>query len=83
MVVDGKRGAVLLAELKALVDSFPHQQRAGVIRMIETTFKELKADFHSRHSVDRQLEARTAPGSPSPKSSPAVMNFKTKIKNEE
>ena len=83
MVVDDKRGAVLLAELKALVDSFPHQQRAGVIRMIETTFKELKADFHSRHSVDQQ----PALGSPSPKSSvgPDSSNneLQTKIKNEE
>ena len=28
--------AVLLAELKALVDSFPHHQRTAVIKTIET-----------------------------------------------
>jgi len=65
MAIEGNRGAVLLAELKALVDSLPHHRRAGVIKMIEIAFKELNADFHSRHSVDQQ----PALGSPSPKSS--------------
>jgi hypothetical protein len=55
MAVEGNRGAVLLAKVKALVDSFPHHQRAGVIRMIEISFRELNADLHSRCSVDRQL----------------------------
>ena len=53
MSIEGNRGAVLLAELKALVDSLPHHQRAGVIKMIETAFKKMNADFYSRHSVDR------------------------------
>jgi len=64
MAIEDNRGAVLLAELKALVDSFPHHRRAGVIKMIEIAFKKLDADFHSQHSVERQ-----ALGSPSPKSS--------------
>jgi len=65
MAVEGNRGAVLLVELKALVDSFPPHRRAGVIMIIEITFKKLNADFYSRHSVDRQPVL----GSPSPKSS--------------
>ena len=65
MAVERNRGTVLLAELKALVDSFPHHRRAGVIRMIEIAFEKLNADFHSRHSVDRQ----PALGSPPPNSS--------------
>ena len=54
---ESNRGAVLLAELKALVDSFPHHQRAGVSKVIGIALKELNADFPSRHSVDRQPEA--------------------------
>ena len=76
------RGAVLLAELKALVDSFPHHQRAGVIKMLEIAFKKLNADFHSRHSVDQ----KPVLGSPSQKVQQVLnqaMNFTTKIKNEE
>jgi hypothetical protein len=65
MAVERNRGAVLLAELKALVDSLPHHRRAGVIKMTEIAFKKLNADFNSRHSVDQQ----TALGSPCPKSS--------------
>ena len=60
-----KRGAVLLAELKALVDFFPHHRRAGVIKMIEIAFNKVNAGFHSRHSVD----GHPALGSPSPESS--------------
>ena len=69
MAVERNRGAVLLAELKALVDSLPHPRRAGVIKMIEIAFKKLNAELHSRHSVDRQPEARTTGDSPSSKHS--------------
>ena len=80
MAVEGNRGAVLLAELKALVDSLPHHRRAGVIKMIEIAFKKLNADFHSRHSVYRQ----PALGSAFPEEfSSQAMNFKTKIKKNE
>jgi len=65
MLVEGNRGVVLLTELKAPVDSFPHHRRAGVIKMIEIAFNKLNADFHSRHSVDRQ----PALGTPFPESS--------------
>jgi hypothetical protein len=86
MAVEGNRGAVLLAELKALVDSFPHHERAGVIKMIEIAFKELNADLYSWHSVDRQPEARTSGESPSSKTpaSPDLSDgLQNKIKNEE
>jgi hypothetical protein len=72
MAVEGNRGAVLLAELKALVDSFPHQQRASVIKMMEIAFKGL------------QPEAGTALNSRVPKTSAAADSndkFKTKIEN--
>jgi len=65
MAVERNRGAVLLAELKALVDSLPCHRRADVIMMIEIAFKKLHADLHSYQSVDRQ----PALGSPFPKSS--------------
>ena len=65
MAIEGNRGPVLLAELKALVDSFPHHRRAGVIKMIEIAFKKLNDDFHSRYSVDQ----KPALGSPSRKCS--------------
>ena len=58
------RGAVLLAELKALVDSLPHHQRGNVIKMLEITFRELNADCQGRHSIGVQPEARTAIDSP-------------------
>jgi hypothetical protein len=32
-------GAVLLAQLKALVDSFPHQQRTDVIETLKIVFR--------------------------------------------
>ena len=38
------RGKVLLAELKALVDSVPHPHRADVIKTIELVFSGLDAD---------------------------------------
>ena len=82
MAVERNRGAVLLAELKALVDSFPHHRRAGVIRMIEIAFEKLNADFHSRHSVDQ----KSALALPSPKSSVGPDSndeLQMKIKNEE
>ena len=69
MAVEGNRGAVLLAELKALVDSFPHQQRASVIKMMEIAFKGLQPDA---------LNSRV------PKTSAAADSndkFKTKIEN--
>ena len=65
MAVERNRGAVLLAELKALVDSLPCHRRADVIMMIEIAFKKLHADLHSYQSVDRQ----PALGSPFPRSS--------------
>jgi len=78
------RGAVLLAELKALVDSLPHHQRGNVIKMLEITFRELNADCQGRHSIGVQPEARTAIDSPSRKTSAGPDSrheFKTKIEN--
>jgi len=78
------RGAVLLAELKALVDSFPDHHRGNIIKMLEITFKELNADDQRRHSVDLQPDARTASNSPSSKtlaSSGLRDGFQNKIKN--
>lgn len=57
------RGAVLLGELKALVDSFPPCQRRDVIKMLEIAFRGLNADRQGRHFVDMP------PASPSPKTS--------------
>ena len=53
------RGAVLLAELKALVESFPHQQRRHVVQTLKTVFRGLDADSKSRRSVYLQPEANT------------------------
>ena len=60
MAVEGNRGAVLLAELKALFDSLPYHRRADVIMMIEIAFKKLHADLPSCQSVDRQPAPRLA-----------------------
>jgi len=76
MAIEGNCGAVLLAELKALVDSLPHHRRAGMIKMIEIAFGKLNADFHSRHSVDQQpTVARLSPkSSVGPDSSDELQN---------
>jgi hypothetical protein len=78
------RGAVLLAELKALVDTFPHHKRADVIKILETAFSRLNADKQSRHSVDLQpgeeLSSTLLP--PRPWQVPILAtDFETKIKN--
>ena len=52
--VKSNRGAVLLGELKALVDSFPEHRRKDVINAFEVVFTRLNADYQSRHSADRQ-----------------------------
>lgn len=58
------RGAVMLAELKALVESFPHQQRTDVVQALKIVSKGLDADSKSRHSVHLQQEANTVLSSP-------------------
>jgi hypothetical protein len=58
-------GAVLLGELKALVDSFPQHRRKEVIKIIETVFR-LSADYQSRHSADRWPANESRRGSQSP-----------------
>ena len=60
------RGAVLLAELKALVDSFPHHQRTAVIKTLERLLGGLDAEYPDRHSVNLQPEVNTVLGSPFP-----------------
>jgi len=79
------RGAVLLTELKALVDSFPHHQRGNVIKMLEITFRELNANHESRHSVGLQPAARTDGVSPAKTTaSPGLSDgFQTKIKGRD
>lgn len=57
-------GAVLLAELKALVETFPHQQRTDVVRTLKIVFKGLDADSTSRRSVHLPPEANTILSSP-------------------
>ena|SRR5215813_5778165 len=76
------RGAVLLAELKALVDSLPHHQRGNVIKMLEITFRELNADDQSRHSVDLQPDARTDGDSPS-SGTIAIPDLSDRFQNED
>lgn len=49
-------GAVLLAQLKALVDSFPHQQRTDLIKALKIVFRGLDAGHQHRHSVHLQPE---------------------------
>ena len=53
------RGAVLLAELKALLDSLPHQQRTEVIQTLTIVFRGLDADSRTRRSVHPQPKANT------------------------
>ena len=53
------RGAVLLAELKALVESLPHQQRTDVVQTLKIVFRGLDADSKIRRSADLQREANT------------------------
>jgi hypothetical protein len=76
------RGAVLLAELKALVDTFPHHKRADVIKILETAFSRLNADKQSRHSVDLQPGARTVLDSSSSKTL-ASPDFSDGFRNED
>ena len=63
------RGGVLLAELKALVDSFPPHQRTDVIKTLQTVLSRLNADYPSRRSVNLQPEVNTVLGSPFPEAS--------------
>jgi hypothetical protein len=51
-----------------------------VIKMIEIAFKKLNAELHSRHSVDRQPEARTIGDSPSSKHSESRFERWIKLK---
>ena len=48
--VRSNRGTALLAELKALVDSFPSYQRKDLILICERIFRSLNAGEASRHS---------------------------------
>jgi hypothetical protein len=57
--VTSNRGAVLLAELKALVDSFPQHQRRDLIKICETVFRGLNAGHKSRHVSPGAGEATT------------------------
>ena len=61
------RGAVLLAELKALVDSFPPQRRAYVIRTLESVFRGLNAAYHGRPSFDLGPKSKSVLDPPSSK----------------
>jgi hypothetical protein len=49
------------------VDSFPHHQRADLIKILEGVLAGLNADFQTRYSVDRQPDARPVLDSASPK----------------
>ena len=60
------RGAVLLAELKVLVDSFPHHHRTAVIKTLETVLRGLDAHHPSWNSLNFSPEVNTVPGSPFP-----------------
>lgn len=57
--VESSRGAVLLRELKNLVDSFPEHRRKEVIRMIGIVFTQLNAGDQSPHSVDARPETES------------------------
>ena len=48
------RGAVLLAQLKTMVDSFPHHQRTDLIETLRILFKELDAGNQNRDSAHLQ-----------------------------
>jgi hypothetical protein len=66
------RGAVLLAELKVLVDSFPHHQRAAVIKTLETVLRGLGAHHPSWHPVNLQREGNSVLGSPFPEAAASL-----------
>jgi hypothetical protein len=66
------RGAVLLAELKVLVDSFPHHHRTAVIKTLETVLRELGAHHPSCHSVNLQPEVNSVLGSPFPEAAASL-----------
>lgn len=59
--VRSNRGAVLLGEVKALVDSFPQHRRKDVIKAFEVVFTRLNADYQSRHSADRRQGGQRNP----------------------
>ena len=67
------RGAVLLAELKAVVDSYPPYQRIDLIKTLKTVLRGLDADYPSRRSVNcLQPEVNTVLGSPFPEASASL-----------
>jgi len=55
------RGVALLGELKALVASFPEDQRKEVIKIIGSVVTGLNAGCQSRHSADpcRETESHS------------------------
>jgi hypothetical protein len=60
------RGAVLLGELKALVDSFSEHQRKEVIKIIGSIVTGLNARCQNRHSADpfRETESNSPTRAP-------------------
>jgi hypothetical protein len=49
--VTSNRGAVLLKELKALVDSFPEHRRKELVRTVKSVISELDEQSGSEHSA--------------------------------
>jgi hypothetical protein len=75
------RSAVLLAQLKTLVDSFPHQQRTDLIETLKIVFSGLDAGEENRHSVHLQPEVSSAFSSRF-REAPASRNSSNKPRNE-
>lgn len=76
------RGSALLAELKALLDTFPHRKRVDLIKILESVVRGLNADDQSWHSVDPQPAAKTVLDSSSSKTL-ASPDFSDGFQNED
>lgn len=64
--VRAKRGRLLLSELKALVNSFSHEQRTDVIETLSIVLTGLDTDSETRRSVPLQPRANAALNSRAP-----------------
>src|SRR5262249_44718642 len=54
-----KRGTLLLAELKSLVDSFSEDQRPQVIKLVDAMLSGMTAGYQTRHSSNSRSKQCT------------------------
>lgn len=76
------RGAGLLVELKALLDSFPLQVRTNVIETLKIVFRGLNGEPKTRRSVQPQPEANSVLSKPH-REAPANAELSHKRHSEE